>query len=216
MCFSETASLVAGVTLCGVGAAVLPMATRQREIPLAAIPLLFGIQQLVEGFVWRALETGDHVGGVLVGTYLFFALVLWPTFVPLAAWLVEPDQRRRKGIAAVGAVGLAVSLYLGFTLFSHDVAAHARTHRIVYDLPTFPRGMNAYPYIFATCASCLLSSLRSLNALGVFAMVTASIAASLYSYAFVSVWCFLAALISGVVISHFLWERRAVRLAWGT
>lgn len=52
MCFSATASFAAGAGLLVVGAITLRQARRRAEMPFAAIPLLFGIQQLIEGALW--------------------------------------------------------------------------------------------------------------------------------------------------------------------
>ena len=52
MCFSATASFTAGVLLLGAGALTVRSARSPRELPLAAIPRLFSIQQLIEGVVW--------------------------------------------------------------------------------------------------------------------------------------------------------------------
>jgi hypothetical protein len=51
MCFSATASFVAGSALSAVGAVTITKAKRKAEIPFATIPLLFGIQQLTEGLI---------------------------------------------------------------------------------------------------------------------------------------------------------------------
>ena len=52
MCFSATASFSAGAVLLGIGALTVKSSHRRREMPLAAIPLLFAIQQLTEGVIW--------------------------------------------------------------------------------------------------------------------------------------------------------------------
>jgi len=52
MCFSATASFVAGTSLSAIGVATIRKAERRSELPFAMIPLLFGIQQLVEGIIW--------------------------------------------------------------------------------------------------------------------------------------------------------------------
>ena len=51
MCFSATASFSAGAFLLGLGTLTLKSARRPRELPFAAIPLLFAIQQLSEGVI---------------------------------------------------------------------------------------------------------------------------------------------------------------------
>jgi len=52
MCFSATASFSAGAVLLGLGTLTVKSAHRRRKMVLAAIPLLFAIQQLSEGVIW--------------------------------------------------------------------------------------------------------------------------------------------------------------------
>ena len=52
MCFSAYASFVAGSALLVVGAVTVVKAQQKRELPYAAIPLLFAVQQLIEGAIW--------------------------------------------------------------------------------------------------------------------------------------------------------------------
>ena len=55
MCFSASASFSAAALLLGIGALTLrsALATRQpRALLFAAIPILFAIQQLIEGVIW--------------------------------------------------------------------------------------------------------------------------------------------------------------------
>jgi len=47
MCFSATASFVAGSALSAVGVATVKKAKRKTEIPFALIPLLFGVRFFV-------------------------------------------------------------------------------------------------------------------------------------------------------------------------
>ena len=49
MCFSAQASFTAGTVLLIVGAATVRRARVRSELPYAWIPVLFGIQQLLEG-----------------------------------------------------------------------------------------------------------------------------------------------------------------------
>ena len=58
MCFSATASFTTGLLLLALGTVTLRMAQRPIERPDAAIPLLFGVQQLSEGLVWLGLTGG--------------------------------------------------------------------------------------------------------------------------------------------------------------
>ena len=57
MCFSATASFVAGTSLSVLEFAALKRAKIKSEIPVAIVPLLFGAQQLVEGIIWLSFRT---------------------------------------------------------------------------------------------------------------------------------------------------------------
>src|SRR5665647_3820666 len=70
MCFSATASFIAGVSLSVLGAATVKMAKRKAEIPFAMIPLLFGAQQIVEGMLWLSFRFDAPLLNVSM-TYLF-------------------------------------------------------------------------------------------------------------------------------------------------
>ena len=99
MCFSATASFVAGSALVVLGVATLRATRRKVELAFAAIPLLFGLQQLVEGLLWLSFRFDSPELNVAM-TYLFsmFSHVLWPIFVPFAIGLLEPEPWCRKMI----------------------------------------------------------------------------------------------------------------------
>ena len=85
MCFSATASFSAGALLLGVGAVTLKSARRPCEWPFAAIPLLFAIQQLIEGVIWLTFSADTPLlNTVMTHVYSFFSHVLWPIYLPLA------------------------------------------------------------------------------------------------------------------------------------
>ena len=71
----------------------------RRELPLALVPLLFGIQQLTEGIVWVSLSNDlPLVQSWATYIYSMFSHVVWPIVVPLAILLVEPRIWRRRAI----------------------------------------------------------------------------------------------------------------------
>lgn len=57
MCFSAGASFAAGTALSIVGVLTVRNSRGARELPLALIPLLFGVQQLTEGVLCLSLNT---------------------------------------------------------------------------------------------------------------------------------------------------------------
>ena len=212
MCFSATASFVAGSLLVGTGLTTLSMSKSRRELPLASVPLLFGVQQISEGFVWKgnvgaASSPLDAAGYV----FLIFALLVWPTYMPLVALAIEPMRLRRWLIGGMAIVGVGTSTYLGFGLTTHTVFMHTQGQRIVYDVHGFNASAAQLWYLAAATVSCLLSSRRVLQVFGVLSIVLGEIANAINTRAFVSVWCFFAAILSVVLVTHFA---RGVRPAW--
>lgn len=206
MCFSATASFSAGVTLLGIGVLTLRAASRPRELPLAAIPLLFAIQQLAEGVIWLTFRYEAPVlNAVMTHVYSFFSHVLWPVYVPLAVLLIEPPGWRRTALTAIAAAGLAVGVYLMYTLVNFTVVARPTGQHIEYVSPHFLSAAVMSLYLLSTCVGPILSTHRMVRVFGVLALL--SFAAVYYFYAtwFISVWCFFAALLSVIVLAHLAW-----------
>jgi hypothetical protein len=212
MCFSATASFTAGTALTVVGGLTVSKSRGKAELPLALVPLLFGVQQLTEGVVWVSLR---HDLPVLKSwaTYTFsmFSHVLWPIFVPFAILLVETARPRRKAIGAFQALGLAVGLYLFYFIIRFPVTAHVHGHSIMYDSPHFYIGAVLVGYLLATCVSGLFSSHWCINVFGALAFVLAIVAYQVSAATFVSVWCFYAAILSLLVYAHFSGPMQACR-----
>lgn len=214
MCFSATASFAAGTALVAVGGLTLHRSRGKVELPLALIPLLFGVQQLTEGVVWVSLNN-DLPVLQSYSTYIYsgFSHVLWPIFVPFAILLVEIKRWRRRAIGVFLVLGLGVGLYLLYFIVRFPVTAHVHGRSILYESPHFYIGAVLVIYLLATCVSGLFSSHRCINIFGVLAFVLA-IAAYLVSVeTFVSVWCFFAAILSLLIVVHFSGPMQACRPA---
>lgn len=56
MCFSATASFTAGTALVAVGGLTVHRSRGKAELPLALVPMLFGVQQLTEGVLWLNMD----------------------------------------------------------------------------------------------------------------------------------------------------------------
>ncbi len=203
MCFSATASFVAGVGLLGVGVATLKKAEKKAEIPFAMIPLLFGVQQIIEGILW--LSFGFDVALLtVITTYAFslFSHVVWPIFVPFSIWLLEVVPWRRNVIAGFQLVGLAVGAYLLYFIVKFPVTAEAGEH-IIYLSPHFYQIPTMGFYLAATCIGSLFSSHKLVNVFGALAFVLFGIAYWFYAAALFSVWCFFSAVLSLIIYFYF-------------
>lgn len=208
MCFSATASFVAGAALSATGVATLRMATRKAELPLAAIPLLFGIQQIVEGLIWLSFRDGSSLpAATLTFIYSLFSHVLWPVFVPFAVGVLEDVPRRRKALAACQVAGAAVGLYLLYVIVTFPVTAQIVGQHIVYETPHFYIVAVMALYLTATCVSSLLSSRSIIRTFGVLSLVTFLSAYAIHAATLVSMWCFFAAVLSFIIYYYFRRER---------
>lgn len=203
MCFSATASFSAGVILLGVGVLAVRAARSPRELPLAAIPLLFSIQQLIEGVVWLTFRyEAPLLNAVMTHVYSFFSHVLWPVYVPVAVLLLEPPGWRRTALWGFSAAGAAVAVYLMYALVAFPVVSRATGQHIEYVSPHFFAAAVMSVYLLSTAISPMASTHRWVKVFGVLAL--ASFAAAYYFYArwFISVWCLFAAVLSLVLCAH--------------
>lgn len=184
----------------------------QVELPYATIPIIFGVQQLIEGGLWLALPVHHPATHALTVAYLLFSNVLWPLYVPLAVWLIEPDAARRRRFTLPILAGIGTSLFFLVAIASQPVAATIRGLHIDYLLP-HPHQTIAFAfYALATCLAPLLSSYRTVQLLGGVIISSMILAYLAYAIWFASVWCFFAALTSSVVFLHFA-RRDASRAA---
>lgn len=207
MCFSATASFVAGTALSAIGAATIRRVERRSELPLALIPLFFGVQQLVEGVLWLALVR-DAPGLQQAMTYIYsvFSHSFWPIYIPFAVLILESIPWRKRTLRGFQLAGLLVGLFLVFVIITQPVVAEIDGHHIVrhivYLSPHFYRIPVMVLYLAATCVSAFFSSHPFVRLFGVLALVSFVAAYFFYARALVSVWCFFAAVLSMVIYVH--------------
>lgn len=207
MCFSATASFVAGTALSAIGVATIRRVEHRTELPLALIPLLFGVQQVVEGVLWLALVRDAPVlQQTMTYIYSVFSHVFWPIYVPFAVGILESTRWRKRALHAFQAAGLVVGLYLLFIIVTQPVVAEIDGHHIVrhivYLSPHFYRIPVMTLYLAGTCVSFFVSSHPFVRLFGVLALVSFAAAYLFYARALVSVWCFFAAVLSVVIYVH--------------
>ncbi|MBI5004247.1 hypothetical protein HZC00_04090 [Candidatus Kaiserbacteria bacterium] len=205
MCFSATASFVAGGALSAAGVVTLKSVRQKRELPLASIPLLLGIQQLTEGFVWMSLMYSEAaLNAIATHIYYVFAHIWWPVFIPIAVALIEPVPQRRRMMWVLEAVGILVGGYFVNMMATRPITSSILNDSIVYSHP----GIYVYHvlalYVLVVCGSFLLSSKRLINLLGVLLAVAFAVCFFFYFAVLASVWCFFAAVLSIVIYVYFL------------
>lgn len=203
MCFSATASFVAGTTLSTIGVATITKVKQRSELPFALIPLLFGIQQFIEGVIWL---TFSHDAPLLKQTmtyaYSTFSHVLWPIYVPFAFRVLETTPWRRAAMLWFQAAGLTVGLYLLYFIVTRPMIAEVVGQHIVYDSPHFFIVPVIALYVASTCFTGTLSSHTFVRLFGGLALLSFIATYFFAASALVSVWCFFAAVLSVLIYLH--------------
>jgi uncharacterized protein DUF6629 len=207
ICFSATASFSAGFALLTIGAITVRRTNALVEAPYAAIPMIFGVQQLVEGSLWLGLPAQSSTTHVLTTVYLLFSNVLWPIYVPLAVCIIEPSVWRRKQIILPVIAGAATGIFFLVAIITHPVSATLKVTHIKYHLPHPHHAIAFTFYAVSTCLAPLLSSHKMVRLFGIVLIASMIAAYIIYSMWFASVWCFFAALTSGIVFLHFSGRR---------
>jgi hypothetical protein len=103
-------------------------------LALAALPLLFGLHQLDEVFVWSGMQghASPETGRTATWLYLLFAFVLLRTYVPFAVRRIEPSGRRRIAMDAFLVIGVGVSITLLIALRRGPVRAQLALNHLSY------------------------------------------------------------------------------------
>lgn len=204
MCLSATASFSASAVLVGLGALAWRAAPSHRDLPFAAIPLLFAGQQFIEGLLWLSFDSGAAgLHGALTAAYAFFSHVLWPVYVPLAVLLIEPSEARRRSLRLLLAIGTVVSAWLLWQTLVHGVSARPSGAHIEYVTSHALAPLSTALYVLATAASLLLSTLPAVRLLGAATLLAFVVACVFYAEWLISVWCWFASVLSALVLLHF-------------
>jgi hypothetical protein len=205
MCFSASASFAVAAATGVVGTVTLARASDWRERPIAAMPLMFSMQQAIEGTLWSQLEGGRGLvlTGPLVTSFAFLALVLWPIWTPIAAGLIERDKLRRVLMFGLFVGGLLVSV----SGFSH-ISARPYTVCIVNLSLLYSNGLTYSSvemagYIIVATIPLLISSHRALRYFGSTVAIGLAVSAAAYLATSLSVWCFFASIASVMIYLHF-------------
>ena len=98
MCFSAGASFASGIIISSVGIATIKKIQNPKQIVFASIPLILGIHQIVEGFLWLALQYPTFSEIQKLSSYLFLiiAQIIWPLLMPISVLAMENNLAKKK------------------------------------------------------------------------------------------------------------------------
>lgn len=202
VCFSAEADLVGGTLITAIGIDAVRHTTGRRElVGLAAIPLVLGVHQLTETFVWWGLQghVSTTVGDAAMWIYLLVAFVLLPSYVPAAVYAAAtPGAKRRVLLAFIG-IGVVVSVSLLAAMVRGPVDAELRSWHLSYSTDLTAGLLIVSAYVVATCGPLLLSGIRALVWFGVINLVAVVALAALVINGFASLWCAWAAVTSALL-----------------
>lgn len=203
MCFSASASFIAGAALTVAGVASVSQVRKPVHLVFASMPLFFAIQQICEGFVWLSLSDPDFGSWHVAAKYSFlvFAQIIWPFFIPLSFLLIEPDPKRRKIIRYFLSAGILGSGILTSRLLFFPAAAQIDGCHISYEIGAYKamQIVTGVLYIAAIVIAPFFSSWRNGIVLAVVNVVSLVVTQVFYEAYLVSVWCFFAAAQSVIV-----------------
>ena len=198
MCFSASASFAASGVLVATGVANIRTKPQRSLRWFAAIPFLFSIQQAIEGAQWL-VPKGTTVSILLAYAFLLFAFVIWPVYLPFAITAAEPNPKRKKLLRWFLFLGIAIAMYLLGVLVFSPLQIIVDHHHIDYAV-TIPFEIIAgVLYVIAVSVGAMCST-RSLIRVFGFTTWFGAIAGAVFTYeTFISVWCFVYALLSMLV-----------------
>jgi len=211
MCFSSSASFVLAAALLPLGVASVRYCREQQRselLPLAVTPLLFSVQQALEGVVWLGLAPGgsDRLVHAAALSYLFFAYAFWLVWFP---WCVlqlnrqAPPPLRRRILVGLLMLGLLIGAVLWWPLLLDASRLQPAVVNGFLDYRTtslvdrwINLGVGSTAYGVVVIVPLMLSASGRLRGFGAGILATFLVSHLVSGHAFASVWCFFSALLS--------------------
>lgn len=212
MCFSATANFVGSGALGALGAVTLTRVKHRREVLFAALPILFAIHQLIEGFVWLGLQgtLSMTVAHDMGAAFMLYAQGLLPFLMPLSVFLFEPNAKSRKRMLPFLVIGGGTTLYILWALTAFPLELYIRGNSLVYINQATNNTAVAVAYVIATCGSLFFSNIRMMVLFGGANLAILLVVMEVKRYAFTSLWCAYAAVASIIILGYF-WRSHAER-----
>ncbi|MBD2059572.1 hypothetical protein H6F88_26855 [Oculatella sp. FACHB-28] len=210
MCFSASVSFAASALLLPAGLYALRLAYRQNSsyLPLASIPIAFGVQQASEGLVWLGVEANSSAE-VNLGAFGFlgFAYWFWLFWAPGSVAFSEANPIVRPVGWSLSVLGFMYGalLYLPLVFqpdwLSVQVVHHSIEYntRLIFD-PWLSQEVERIIYALIILIPFALASNRALKRFGATIALSAIASHWFLHQVFVSVWCFFAAILSLLIV----------------
>jgi hypothetical protein len=206
MCFSATASFTASVVLIPLGVYCVKKAieTEKPYWAIAILPFVFGLQQGFEGLVWLEMEPeGSAPTRFAALGFMFFSHVFWLIWIPFACYIAETDTAKRKiffaliFIGAVHGLLMYIPLWVNPDWLTVELVNRSIDYKatLLYD-QYMPRIVVRVIYAVIVLIPLLFTSDQYIRIFGVLIAVSVAVATVYFGYAFISIWCYFAAILS--------------------
>lgn len=218
MCFSATASFSAAAVLIPAGTYCVKksLGLQKPYWVFALLPLMFGIQQVFEGLVWMAIEPGG--GGTIRSAalgFVFFSHLFWLIWIPLSCYIVESCTIKKNIFLVFIFLGAAHGLLMYIPLWFRvdwltvELVSQSIDYKatLLYD-EYIPRIVVRAFYAFIILVPLLLASDRSMKIFGGIIAASVAISTVFFGYAFISIWCYFAAVLSLYILVMILQNNR--------
>jgi len=204
MCFSAEASFAGGLVITAIGIVAVSKVKDRKKLLFASIPLFFGAQQFIEGFIWLLIPHSEYLlyQKICANLYLVFAHALWPLFIPLAVLLMEENVRKIRILRIITGLGFVLSIFYVSCLFIYKVTPQVNCYHMLYDsdFPLILSNSALLFYLICAFTPFYISSIKRIRVMGNLMLISCIIAVIFFTIYLTSVWCFFAALISAVVL----------------
>mgnify|MGYP003647457447 CR=1 FL=1 len=205
MCLSASVSFTAsGFLLAGGGfASYRAWTTNKKYLPVAMMPIFAGLQQLIEGFVWTGMAAGEPLTVLWSALgFIFFTWFMWPFWIPLSVYVLEPPESRRKYlflILSLIGLGFGLTLYVPHLINLDWINVSIIRDSLSYEgtmLLDFvmPRWLTNVFYVILIILPPLLSRYRHVKYFGLTLIGVVVVDYAFLSYAYISFFCLLAGL----------------------
>lgn len=204
MCFSATSSFVIAGCLLFTTALALQTANQKKLIPLCLIPLGFAIQQASEGVIWLTLAKPNsllHLASLY--TYLIFAFVIWPLWMPFALKVYESNPTKKMLLTLCQLIGLLFAIAALFFLVVSKPIIDTDSGNLAYKFHNtfFGATTGLLWYAIPVVLPFLLVSNKFIvTFLGKLGIVTLIATYFFAPEGLISVWCYIAATLSILVL----------------
>ncbi len=226
MCISTQVSFgLSGLLLATGGYCVVKASHGERRLlPLAVIPLIFSIQQFCEGWVWVGInQPNPQLLKCSAIVFLFFALFLWPIWIPFSTIPMERRRNVRTFLWVITVVGGILGAFLFLPILMHPdwLTVDVMQRSVHYDASGLPI-LNSLPdvvwqltYLAVTAVPLFVSRVRRVFNFGIAVVLSAAVSHVFFRYAAASIWCFMAAGMSVYLSGLFFKLPGAMRVVVG-